>query len=124
MAVPRGNAGGERRPRLIQTKLFFRSKSCLPTASGCQFAEAETSERRRFGAALGQGNLRDRAPRYHPRAVTPSEFASSHARTIGWGQANGVLGLLLQRERRLLCRCYGASGEAWHHPRCSTATDG
>src|SRR5271154_4374528 len=27
---------------------------CLPRASGCHFQEAETSERRRFGAALGQ----------------------------------------------------------------------
>jgi len=47
------------------------------------------------------GNLRNRAPTYHPRAVTPSEIASSHA-TIGWRQPNGVLGLLLQRGRQLV----------------------
>jgi hypothetical protein len=49
--------------------------SCSPTASDCHFQEAETSARRRFWAALGHGNLLDRASTYHPRAVTPSEFA-------------------------------------------------
>jgi hypothetical protein len=44
-------ATGDTRQRLI-----FRLKSRLPTASGCHFQEAETSERRRFWAALGRGN--------------------------------------------------------------------
>jgi hypothetical protein len=37
-----------------ETKTFDFQESRLPTASGCHFQEAETSERRRFGAALGQ----------------------------------------------------------------------
>jgi hypothetical protein len=69
------NAG--RRP-VILTKLYFRLKSCLPTASGCHFQEAAISERRRFWAAPSQANQLDRVSTYHSGCEKPSEFASSH----------------------------------------------
>jgi hypothetical protein len=52
--------------------------SFLPTALGCHFEISATSERRRFGAALGQGNVLDGASKYIVCGVTPSEFASGH----------------------------------------------
>jgi hypothetical protein len=53
---------------------LFRLKNVPPTASGCHFKEAGTSVRHRFWAALGQGNLLDRASTYYMRTATPSEF--------------------------------------------------